>query len=136
MLNLRSYSSMQFVEHTDKISTIEGLLTQQQCHDLILFSEQRGYEEAAVSLPEGAQMMKGLRNNYRLIFEDKNLANTFYPKIANYLPVIENNWVSTHLGKTFRFYRYDVEQRFKRHIDGRVNARGQEKSPNLHGLSE
>ena len=123
MCNWKGCDVMDFVQHTDKIWTIENFLKAQHCDDLILFSEHRGYEEAKVSFPGGAQMVKGLRNNYRLIFEDQKLAQTLYHQMADFLPVVEKAWVPKALGAIFRFYRYDNEQRFKRHIDGRVQVK-------------
>jgi len=111
---------------TDKIWTIENYLSPQHCHELIDFSEAQGYQEATVSLPEGVKMMKGLRDNYRVIFEDYKLAHNLYETLQPSLPIIEETLAPTGLNATFRFYRYRKDQRFKRHIDGRVIAQGQE----------
>ena len=115
---------MTFTQQSDKIWTLENCLTSEACCALIQLSEARGYEEAAVSFPEGAQMMKGLRNNYRLKFDDKTYAQTLSTKLQPFLPRIERDWLPVQLNESFRFYRYDQNQRFKRHIDGRVEAHG------------
>ena len=55
---------MQLISHTPQIWSIDNFLSHQECDDLVLFSETKGYQEAEVNLPKGAKMMKGIRNNY------------------------------------------------------------------------
>ena len=38
--------------HSEKIWTIENFLTKDECDDLLIFSEQKGYDEAKISLSE------------------------------------------------------------------------------------
>ncbi|MEP1230027.1 MAG: 2OG-Fe(II) oxygenase [Litorimonas sp.] len=117
---------MRFIKQSDKIWTLEGFLSLEACATLIKRSEDTGYQEATVSLPEGAQMMKGLRDNYRVTFEDSSLAHDLYSILKPYLPRIDGSLQPERLYEKFRFYRYDDNQRFKRHIDGRVQAHGLE----------
>lgn len=56
-------------------------MTSTKCNNLILFSEQKGYEEATVSLTSGAKMMKNIKNNYRLIHFDVALSNKHWEKL-------------------------------------------------------
>jgi len=86
----------------------------------MLLSERKGYEEATVSLPEGAKMIKGLRDNYRVNITDPELAETLFESLKPHLPELDDKLSATGLYEDFRFYRYDKSQRFKRHIDGRV----------------
>ena len=110
---------MKVIHHTDIIWTIEDFLSSRECDDLIIFSEQKEYEEATVSLTGGAKMIKRVRNNYRLLHKDENLANRYWEKLKDFCPErIENNLV-IGLNEQFRFYKYESSQRFKRHIDGR-----------------
>lgn len=108
------------------IWTIEGFLSPQKCSDLILLSEHIGYSQATVSLPECARFMKGLRNNDRVQLNDPKFAAALYSKLLPSLPVLESGEHPIGLYEHFRFYRYSVDQRFKRHIDGRVNVDGRE----------
>ncbi|MDA8708607.1 2OG-Fe(II) oxygenase [Hellea sp.] len=117
---------MTLIEHTDKIWTIMNFLSLKDCRHLIAQSEEKSYQEATVSLPGGARMMKGLRDNYRQTFEDSHYAQSLFDKLHPYLPMIDKTWHPARLNERFRFYRYDVDQRFKRHIDGRVKAHGLE----------
>lgn len=119
---------MELVAHTSSIWTIEHFLTPDECNELITLSENIGYDEAEVSLPSGATMMKGLRNNYRLLYTDDKLAQRLWEKLKTHVPeTIEENKV-VGLNEQFRFYRYEDAQRFKRHIDGRFKRNEWEES--------
>ncbi|MGK0364552.1 MAG: putative 2-oxoglutarate/Fe(II)-dependent dioxygenase YbiX [Saprospiraceae bacterium] len=114
--------------HTKTIWTIDNFLTKQECENLILFSEQKGYDEAKVSLSGGAKMIKGIRNNYRLMYQNKNLADKFWEILKDSCPAeIEEN-KARGLNEQFRFYKYESSQRFKRHIDGRFKQNDKEES--------
>ena len=109
---------MNLIHEQQSIWQIPGFLSQKECDDLIIFSESRGYEEAEVSLPSGSRMMKRIRNNYRVIYEDQNLAKKIWDKLQAHLPAEIDGRVSAGLNERFRFYRYELNERFKRHIDG------------------
>ncbi|WP_291720287.1 2OG-Fe(II) oxygenase [Bernardetia sp.] len=119
---------MKKVIHTPQIWTIENFLTASECQELIIFSENKSYEEATVSLKSGAKMMKNVRNNERLIYEDEKLAIKYWERLKDFCPMYINDVVenepqqqkATGLNPRFRFYKYESNQRFKKHIDGRV----------------
>jgi predicted 2-oxoglutarate/Fe(II)-dependent dioxygenase YbiX len=119
---------MQVIQHTSTVWTIEDFLSVSECNDLIALSESVGYEEAEVSLPSGPTMMKGLRNNYRLMYTDENLAQRLWKKLKSYVPTALGDESAVGLNEQFRFYRYENAQRFKRHIDGRFRRNSQEES--------
>jgi hypothetical protein len=79
---------MQVVQHTDTIWTIENFLSGAECAEMIGLSEALGYEEAEVSLPGGARMMKGLRNNYRLLHQDVALADRYWQQLRQEMPCV------------------------------------------------
>ncbi len=116
--------------HTQQIWTIENFLTKEECLNLIIFSEHKSYDEATVSLKTGAKMMKNIRNNDRLIYEDKELAQKYWQKLQEFCPIFINEIVKEETNKykaiginpTFRFYKYESNQRFKKHIDGRIET--------------
>ena len=72
----------------EKIWTIENVLSPARCDELIKHSEDIGYQEATVSLPQGATMIKGLRDNYRVTFQNSELAKSLYKKLQAGLPII------------------------------------------------
>ncbi len=119
---------MHVVTHTASIWTIEGFLTTHECEALIALSETTGYEEAEVSLSSGPTMMKGLRNNYRLIYTDDSLAQRLWEKLKMHVPETIEETKVIGLNEQFRFYRYEDAQRFKRHIDGRFRRNDLEES--------
>ena len=119
---------MKRIEHTPQIWTIEHFLTPQACQELIVFSEARGYQEAEVSLQGGAKMMKGLRNNYRLLYEDAEWAEQYWKQLTPFCPEMIEDSRAVGLNEQFRFYKYESQQRFKRHIDGRFRRNDTEES--------
>lgn len=58
-----------------EIWTVPNFLSDKECEDLIFFSEMRGFQEATVGLKSGAKMLKSVRDNYRLEYDDKGLAD-------------------------------------------------------------
>ncbi len=119
---------MKLITHTPAIWALENFLTPQECQNLIDLSEKIGYAEAEVSLPSGATMMKGLRNNYRLLYTDKALAQQLWEKLRDHVPAQIDASEACGLNEQFRFYRYANAQRFKRHIDGRFKRNATEES--------
>lgn len=119
---------MKIKYHSEIIWTVDNFLTKGECEDLILFSEQKGYEEAKISLPNGAKMIKGIRNNYRLMYRDEILAGKYWEKLRNHCPRMIENAKAIGLNEQFRFYKYESSQRFKRHIDGRFRRNENEES--------
>ena len=119
---------MEIKYHSETIWTIDNFLTPKECDELILISEQKGYDEATVSLTSGAKMMKGIRNNYRLIHTDEKLAYKYWEKLSGFYPKEIDDNKAVGLNEQFRFYKYEPEQRFKRHIDGRFKRNEIEES--------
>lgn len=119
---------MNLIQYNTNIWVIENFLTEKECEDLILFSETKGYEEATVSLKSGAKMMKNIRNNERLIYEDEILAQQYWEKLKPFCPEKLDTAIAIGLNEQFRFYKYQSNQRFKRHIDGRFQRNEQEES--------
>ncbi|WP_299677527.1 2OG-Fe(II) oxygenase [uncultured Dokdonia sp.] len=113
---------------TDKIWTIDNFLSDRECDDLIIFSEQKGYSEADVGLKSGAKMMKNVRDNYRLIYEDHKLSQDLWAIAEAINSFVVDEMSPLGLNERFRFYRYDSGQRFKRHIDGRFKPNEHEES--------
>ncbi len=119
---------MNSMQHTELIWTIENFLTPKECEELIRMSETIGYQEAEVSLPGGAKMMKGLRNNYRLIYENAHLADRYWQRLKAFCPEVIEESLAVGLNEQFRFYKYESDQRFKRHVDGRFKRNEREES--------
>jgi len=119
---------MKLIQHSEKVWTIENFLSAEECKELINMTEARGYVEAEVSLPEGAKMMKGIRNNSRLLYNDVEMAQKLWEKLKPFCPEKIEDVTAVGLNEQFRFYKYELNQRFKRHIDGRFRRNENEES--------
>ena len=102
----------------DRIFVIRDFLTPAECAAFIAQSEAAGYEEATITTLAGAVMNKHYRDNSRLILDDPELATRLWQRIEPFLPAQIWNWHIVGLNERFRFYRYDVGERFKPHFDG------------------
>lgn len=101
-----------------EIYTIDNFLTVDECNQLIEKSEQIGFEEAEVNVDGAQKMMKTVRNNERILFEDPEYAAALWQKLESYVkPELENS-TAIGLNEMFRFYKYNPSQRFKMHRDG------------------
>ena len=105
---------------TDSIFEIPDFLSPAECDELIARSERLGFAEAGVTTGSGAQMIKGIRNNYRLEYADAALADTLWQRVREFLPAEADGAPAVGLYEQFRFYRYDVGERFNKHKDGRI----------------
>lgn len=115
--NLDRKGTMRIKRHTQSIWTIENFLSQQECQGLIALSEERGYDEAQVNVSGIQTTLKTVRNNSRLFYEDKSLAQNYWQRLKPFSPVV-GGITPIGLNELFRFYKYTTTQRFKRHRDG------------------
>lgn len=104
------------------IFTVSNLFTAAECQQLIEQGEGMGFKAAPVATSSGLQMMTGIRNNDRAVFEDADFARSVWERVQAYVPPQMDGCRVRGLDSRFRFYRYDPGQRFKRHKDGRVQV--------------
>ncbi|MES2459440.1 MAG: 2OG-Fe(II) oxygenase [Armatimonadota bacterium] len=102
------------------IFTVADIFTDENCRELIAKGEALGFEAATVQLSSGPKMMTNVRNNDRVTFDDFDFADEIWQRIKGTIPAEIDGWEAVRLNERFRFYRYDPEQRFKRHKDGIV----------------
>lgn len=101
------------------ITTLAGFLSPSECDRQIEQSEQKGFEYATFGGPDKKQTsMPGLRNNYRVLFENVELANEFWKRCKDHVPRIVEEHETIGVCERFRYYRYDKGQFFGRHQDG------------------
>ena len=112
----------------DSAFLLENFLTEEECNEFIRQSEEKGYEEAKVSFPEGQVMAKGIRNNDRVVYKDYELAENLFERAKPYLPEIIKGDEISRFNEMVRYYRYTPGQRFKRHKDGSYQASEDEES--------
>ncbi|MBY0229514.1 MAG: 2OG-Fe(II) oxygenase [Gemmataceae bacterium] len=101
--------------------TVAGLLSPEECRALIERGEAIGFKRAAVRTASGPQALAGIRDNDRAEFADPALAALLWERCRPFVPAMLEGGEALCLDGTFRFYRYDPGQRFKRHRDGVVN---------------
>jgi predicted 2-oxoglutarate/Fe(II)-dependent dioxygenase YbiX len=104
----------------DNLFTLSDLLTPAECRELIARGEGIGFCRAAVRTMSGPQMRPGIRDNDRAEFTDSELAAVLWQRCLPFAPQELEGATAVGLDDNFRFYRYDVGQRFKRHRDGVV----------------
>ena len=97
---------------------IDHFLTEEECTRLILRSEAIGFEEAKVQLDGNQVMMKGIRNNQRILLTDVELAEAMWFKLQPFMPSEIGRSEAIGLNELFRFYKYEPGERFKKHRDG------------------
>jgi hypothetical protein len=112
----------------ENLFTVSGLLTEDECRDLIARGESIGFQRAAVRTVAGPQMRPDIRDNDRAEFTDPDLAAAFWRRCRPFVPPELEGGVAVGLDDDFRSYRYDPGQRFKRHKDGVVRRSPTERS--------
>ena len=110
------------------VFTIEGFLSPEECAGFIARSEGMGYAEAAIRGDDGERVYKDARNNDRIIFDDRELANALFGRARPLLPPSIDDWQVSGFNERWRFYRYDQAQQFSWHQDGTVRLSPDEES--------
>lgn len=110
----------------ENVFTISNFFSADECRTMIERGEAIGFQRASVRTKTGPQMLPNVRDNDRAEFNDIELANDLWVRAKVHLPAMLEGGEAIGLDEHFRFYRYDIGQRFKQHIDGVV-----EKSPSV-----
>lgn len=111
------------------VGVVADFMSNEECDQYIQFSEQQGYEEAAVSTELGMVMMKDVRNNDRVIVDDSERAAMLYERVKEFVPIrFKKKWQPVGLNERLRLYRYDIGQQFDWHHDGYYERENGERS--------
>ncbi len=102
----------------NEIFTLDNILLPQECTEYINLTESIGYTDAPISTIRGFQMRLDIRNNQRVIIDDRQRAFDLWQRVSDYIPKTIGRWQAVGLNERFRFYRYDPGQRFAIHHDG------------------
>lgn len=102
----------------DQVFVLDNVLSHGECKQLIEESEEKGYEEATVFTGRSHEMIKGIRNNLRVIVDDQLFADKLWGKVSMYFDEEIDGLKAYGLNERFRFYKYSKGQRFKMHKDG------------------
>ncbi|MBF4486121.1 2OG-Fe(II) oxygenase [Flavobacterium sp. CSZ] len=106
------------INEATEIYTINNFLTIDECNKLIEKSEQVGFQEAEINIDGAQKMIKMVRNNERIMYQDEEYASFLWQKLQPYIKSEVGNSFATGLNEMFRFYKYNPGQRFKMHRDG------------------
>ena len=112
----------------DRLLTVDGFFSPDECAQHIRRSEGEGYEAATISTRGGAVMNTAIRNNDRLIVDDPQLAQTLWQRIQPFVPSPLFERQAIGLNERLRYYRYEPGQTFKPHQDGSFKRDNGEKS--------
>jgi hypothetical protein len=112
----------------ENLFTVAGLLTPDECRQLIERGEGLGFEAASVAMASGPRMMTNVRNNDRVTFDDPGLADWLWDRAKAHVPRTLDGSTATGLNERLRFYRYDPSQKFNAHRDGVVERSPTERS--------
>lgn len=99
---------------SNKIFVLHDFLSTEECGALIRRSEDLSYELGTV----GGVIAEGIRNNERVLIDDKPLAETLFQRAAPWLPYEVDGRCLAGFNERWRFYRYRPGQTFQPHRDG------------------
>jgi prolyl 4-hydroxylase len=111
-----------------KVFLVRNFLSPEECDRFIALSEQAGYEDATITTAAGFVMRKDIRDNARLMVDDPALAAALWDRARPFLPAEWFGWQVAGFNERFRYYRYDVGQRFAPHSDGTFERANGERS--------
>jgi prolyl 4-hydroxylase len=112
----------------ENLFTVAGLLTADECKQLIDRGEAIGFEAASVAMASGPRVLPSVRNNDRATFDDPTLADWLWQRVKEHVPAEIGGATAAGLNERLRFYRYDPSQRFNAHRDGAVERSPGERS--------
>ena len=98
----------------DRIFVIRDFLSQAECVELIRRSDDLTWEVGTV----GGEVVGGVRNNERVLFDDRPLATDLFHRARPFLPDEIDDLAFVGFNERWRFYRYRPGQTFRPHRDG------------------
>ena len=100
------------------IQTIEELFTNAECSAWIAKIKAAGTNFAPINTKDGAMIVQDVRNNKRVIFDGRKLADELYRKVKNFAPKEIHGRTLVGVNERIRCYEYQPGQRFAPHSDG------------------
>ncbi len=102
----------------DQVFVIPDFLSKQECEAFIATGESIGFDEAPITTAAGFVIRKDVRDNRRAMLDSAPLAGQWYARLAEFMLPELFNARPCGLNERFRFYHYDVDQKFDVHSDG------------------
>ncbi len=100
------------------IFTVPGVLTPEDCRQLIDRIEEEGPRTAPINTIGGPRVNLTVRNNERIMFDDPELAADLLSRVKGRVPKQIHGMVLCGVNERFRCYRYKPGMRFAPHSDG------------------
>ena len=110
------------------IFTITGVLTADECQQMIASAEARSFDPATINAFGVQRRDVNTRNNDRLIDDDFDLARRLWSRVEEFMPRTLLGRPVLGFNERFRYYRYTPGQRFDWHFDGHFTRPNGEKS--------
>lgn len=110
------------------IFSVEKVLSDHECAEFIARIESSGLQAAPVITAFGERIKAGIRNNDRVIFDDKDFAKKVFERLKTHLPLEIYQVRLAGLNERFRGYRYKVGGRFAPHSDNPYERSDSEQS--------
>jgi prolyl 4-hydroxylase len=110
------------------VFTVGGVLSPEECTELIALAERSGFEIATINTRHGTEVDRDFRNNDRVIVDDQALADKLWARIRPVVPSFLAGRQARGVNERFRFYRYVPGQKFSWHTDGAFERGNGERS--------
>ena len=113
---------------SDDIFTVSAFLSPAECDDHIRHAEGHGFSAAPINTMLGQQVRSDVRNNTRVMLDDRAIANDLWARAKEYVGGSLNGWDPIGVNERMRFYRYESGQQFDWHRDGAFVRNSSERS--------
>jgi len=99
-----------------EIWEIPNFLSSRECDSLIQETEEMGYEDATKMAGANSEVV--LRNMKRLFLSDTMTSEILTSKLKDLVPLSLEGGLFEGVNENFKFYKYDKNNKYDRHIDG------------------
>lgn len=96
---------------------INDFLSKDDCDNFIELGETIGFELSKIRTKDGDVLRTDIRNNGRVILDDKILADMFFNDLKEHLPIEYDGYKLKGLNEQLKIYRYMPGEEFKLHKD-------------------
>jgi len=99
---------------------IPGVLSKTECDEMIAMSEEQGYEDALVNIGYGRQQkLLDFRNCKRMMIDNKEMVDCLWRRLHRFIPTYFRKFKKIAFNERLRFLRYNKQEFFAPHFDGR-----------------
>jgi len=107
------------------IFTLRNVLTPTESNAIIAAAEQIGFQQAGLATGQDVYRVKEkARNNLRVMFEDTEMAEELWTRVAPHVDRKFQNHLAHGLNWRFRVYKYPPGGTFTPHVDDRMKLPG------------